>query len=94
MGARPEVLQRTDNLEPEGGYLAERLGAEYDQCFRPVGTAYHCALFQHSEVPVAVGDAARLRALTGWRPRHSFEETVLSVLDEHRRRIAEARGTG
>ncbi|HEY3280537.1 MAG TPA: NAD(P)-dependent oxidoreductase [Gemmatimonadales bacterium] len=31
--------------------------------------------------PVLVGDATRLRAATGWSPRHSLEDTLREVLD-------------
>ena len=35
---------------------------------------------------VSVGRADRLEALTGWRPAHAFEETVVGVLNAFRAR--------
>ncbi len=36
------------------------------------------------EARVSVGRADRLRSLTGWRPAHNFEETVVDVLNGFR----------
>ena len=44
------------------------------------------ALMRPSDVPVTAGDAARARALLGWRPRIPWETTLRDVLDDHRRR--------
>lgn len=34
-----------------------------------------------ADIPKAVGDASRLRHATSWRPRHSIDETLISLLD-------------
>jgi GDP-4-dehydro-6-deoxy-D-mannose reductase len=39
------------------------------------------------DVPMLVGDASRLRALTGWAPAISLEQSLKDVLDDWRRRI-------
>ncbi len=44
------------------------------------------ALLRPVEVPVLVGDAARLRAATGWAPEHPLDETLDDVLAEARAR--------
>ena len=38
-----------------------------------------------SEVPVAVGDAEKLRHFLNWQPRYRLEETVLAILEGFRR---------
>jgi hypothetical protein len=38
------------------------------------------------DLPLLLGDASRLRALTGWAPRISFEESLADVLADWRRR--------
>jgi nucleoside-diphosphate-sugar epimerase len=39
---------------------------------------------------LAVGDAAKLRAATGWQPRVEFEHTLERLLDDWRRRVTAA----
>jgi GDP-4-dehydro-6-deoxy-D-mannose reductase len=39
------------------------------------------------DVPMLVGDASRLRALTGWTPRIPLRQSIEDVLDDWRRRI-------
>jgi GDP-4-dehydro-6-deoxy-D-mannose reductase len=39
------------------------------------------------DVPVLVGDASRLRALTGWTPTISFQQSLEDTLDDWRRRV-------
>jgi GDP-4-dehydro-6-deoxy-D-mannose reductase len=38
-------------------------------------------LMRPADIPYLVGDAARLRAATGWTPRIALEETLRQVLD-------------
>ena len=40
------------------------------------------------DIPAASGRADRLRAATGWEPSIPFDETIVSLLDEARRRVA------
>lgn len=42
------------------------------------------ARLRPAEVPTAVGDASKLRELTGWRPLHSIDETLVALLDHWR----------
>ena len=44
------------------------------------------ALMRSSDIPVTAGNAARARALLGWRPSIPWETTLRDVLDDHRRR--------
>ncbi|HUL03879.1 MAG TPA: GDP-mannose 4,6-dehydratase [Gemmatimonadales bacterium] len=39
------------------------------------------ALVRATDIPYLIGDAAKLRACTGWAPRHSLEETLQDVID-------------
>jgi GDP-4-dehydro-6-deoxy-D-mannose reductase len=45
-----------------------------------------------AEIPLAAGDAGRLRAATGWQPRVDWEDSLTRVLDDARTRLAAARG--
>jgi GDP-4-dehydro-6-deoxy-D-mannose reductase len=46
------------------------------------------ALLRPSDTPVVLGDAARLRALTGWTPRISFDRMLDDLLDYWRERAS------
>jgi len=39
------------------------------------------ALVRSTDIPYLIGDASKLRATTGWAPRHSLEETLRDVID-------------
>ena len=41
-----------------------------------------------SEIPLAAGDASRLRAATGWHPRVTWDDALARVLDDARARLA------
>ena len=43
-----------------------------------------------SDLPLIVGDATRVRARLGWAPEHPFEETLAAVLQDCRKRVAQA----
>lgn len=45
------------------------------------------SLFRPDDLPVLVGDPARLVAVTGWRPQRSLDTTVRDVLDDARRQL-------
>jgi GDP-4-dehydro-6-deoxy-D-mannose reductase len=53
---------------------------------RPVRVEVDPALLRPVEVPVLVGDAAKLRAATGWAPEHAIDATLDDVLAEARAR--------
>ncbi|MBY6241035.1 GDP-mannose 4,6-dehydratase [Methylosinus sp. Sm6] len=42
------------------------------------------ARLRPADIPVAAGDASKLRAATGWRPSHSIEDTLRALLDHWR----------
>lgn len=45
------------------------------------------ARMRPSDVPLRVGDAAKLRACTGWEPTIPFEQTLLDILNDWRQRF-------
>jgi GDP-4-dehydro-6-deoxy-D-mannose reductase len=47
--------------------------------------------FRPSDIPVLVGDPARLRAATGWEPHIDLDRTLRDLLDDWRARIAARR---
>lgn len=46
------------------------------------------ARVRHSPIRRVVGDAGKLKARLGWAPQRPFRQTLLSLLEEQRRRIA------
>jgi GDP-4-dehydro-6-deoxy-D-mannose reductase len=47
----------------------------------PVTIESDAALFRPNDTPIVVGDAARLRAATGWVPRISFDQMLDDLLE-------------
>jgi len=47
------------------------------------------ALVRPVDVPALVGDNTALRAATGWKPEHEFDDTLRDVLDDWRARVAD-----
>lgn len=39
------------------------------------------ALVRPADIPVLIGDATRLRSLTGWAPQYTFEQTLQDLVD-------------
>ncbi len=62
------------SLDTMLGRLAALVGVE------PV-TEIDPGLVRAADIPCLVGDATKLRAATGWAPRHSLEETLKDVVD-------------
>lgn len=46
------------------------------------------ARLRPSDVPRLVGDATRAKRMLGWEPRYQFDETLQTVLEDCRRRVA------
>ena len=67
-----------------------RIGDALDTLLRlsrvPIRVERDEALMRPSDVAVTRGDAGRARALLGWRPTISWEQTLRDVLDDYRRR--------
>jgi GDP-4-dehydro-6-deoxy-D-mannose reductase len=63
------------------GDLADRLVA---RAARPLRVVTATDLVRAVDVPVLVGDPAKLVADTGWRPEHALDETLDAVLDAAR----------
>lgn len=53
----------------------------------PVEVCPDPARMRPANIPVSRGDAARLRAATGWEPTIPFEQTLLDVLNDQRQHI-------
>jgi GDP-4-dehydro-6-deoxy-D-mannose reductase len=63
------------------GDLAARLVSRAAQPLRVVTDS---ALVRAVDVPVLVGDPAKLVAATGWTPEHDLDDTLDAVLDAAR----------
>ena len=50
------------------------------------------ALYRRIDAPALVGDPAKLRACTGWRPRYTFEQSLRDILAHWRKKFGEIRG--
>ena len=66
--------------------IADRLVAMAE---RPMTLVPDPELFRPVDTPVLRGDAARLKAATGWSPAISLEQTLSDVLDDWRKRVRE-----
>jgi GDP-4-dehydro-6-deoxy-D-mannose reductase len=66
--------------------VREILNRLVGRAHRPVRVEVDPALLRPVEVPVLVGDAAKLRAATGWAPEHAIDATLDDVLAEARAR--------
>ena len=58
---------------------------------RPVEVEVDPAKLRPVDVPLLVGDHAKLTAVTGWRPEIPMAQTLADILDEQRRGIAPLR---
>jgi GDP-4-dehydro-6-deoxy-D-mannose reductase len=58
---------------------------EYAAC--PIEVRQVAERIRPIDLPILVGDASRLRALTGWVPTTSFRQSLEDVLDDWRRRV-------
>ncbi len=56
---------------------------------RPVQRVEDPELFRPVDLPVVVGDAARLRAATGWQPAIGLDATLADVLAHWRERVGD-----
>lgn len=50
----------------------------------------HPERLRPTDLPIIVGDASRARKLLSWTPKHVFEDTLATVLDDCRARVAPA----
>ncbi|MBI1867633.1 MAG: GDP-mannose 4,6-dehydratase [Methylocystis sp.] len=64
--------------------LASLLDALRQRATRPFEIVIDRHRLRTSEIPNAAGDATKLRDATGWRPRHSIDDTLISLLDHWR----------
>jgi len=54
---------------------------------RPIEVRQVAERVRPIDLPLLMGDASRLRALTGWAPTISFRQSLEDVLDDWRRRV-------
>jgi GDP-4-dehydro-6-deoxy-D-mannose reductase len=54
---------------------------------RPIEVRQQADRVRPIDLPLLVGDARRLRSLTGWRPTIGFEQSVVDILEDWRRRV-------
>lgn len=90
-------LRLLDRSVPAGAYNVasgegRRIGALLDALLAQAGVEARIEVDPARVRPAdaSVGDSARLRAATGWRPRVPFELTLRRVLDDWRARVAAA----
>lgn len=53
----------------------------------PVSLQFDPARYRPNDLPVTIGDASKLSALAGWRPRIPITQTVRDILDWERRQV-------
>jgi GDP-4-dehydro-6-deoxy-D-mannose reductase len=49
------------------------------------------ARMRASDIPIAVGDATKLRDLTGWEPQHKIRDMLREILDRARAEAGQTR---
>jgi GDP-4-dehydro-6-deoxy-D-mannose reductase len=89
---------RPDLVIPDGMILniasgqPRRIGDVLDQLLRQAGVAAeietNAALLRGADIPMAIGDASRARALLGWEPVIPWETTIADVIEDWRQRVA------
>ncbi|WP_156677782.1 GDP-mannose 4,6-dehydratase [Sphingomonas profundi] len=91
------LLTRADTLPPRNVFnvasgrtvrIATILATLRGMSRVPTTVVTDPARVRPSEVPLAAIDAAAFRAAAGWAPRHAIEETLATILDDQRARIA------
>jgi GDP-4-dehydro-6-deoxy-D-mannose reductase len=65
--------------------LADVVGLLLNMTSVPVSVEHDPDRIRPADIPVQCGDASRLRAATGWRPRIPLEQTLSDTLDAARR---------
>ncbi len=83
-------LALLDHGRPGGCYnVASGVGRRLRDCFTAMAAALgvdavpvaDASLVRPADIPVLIGDPARLRAATGWRPAIAFDQTLRDVID-------------
>ena len=75
-----------------GHSLRELLDILLSLASREIEVKEDPALFRPSDIPLLIGDAGRLRELTGWRPLVEIEETLRRLLDYWREKVGGGEG--
>jgi GDP-4-dehydro-6-deoxy-D-mannose reductase len=76
-GAPGEVYNVCTGAGVSVADVADRLVAH---ACRPLRVVQDPELVRPVDIPTLIGDPARLRAATGWKPEYSLDETLLDVL--------------
>lgn len=90
-GESGEAYNVCSGVDVSVEHIAHRL---VDLARRPLKLVDDPLLQRPADVPVLRGDASRLRAVTGWTPTISLEQTLSDMLDDWRRRLAVESPTG
>lgn len=86
VAAAPRLAPRSvfNIASGESHSLASLLEAMRGHATRHFDIVVDAERLRPSDVPISVGDASRLREATGWRARHSIDETLKALLDHWR----------
>ncbi len=80
-GAPGEVYNVCGGRGAAVGEVVDRMVA---MARRPLQVTTDPALLRPADVPILIGDAARLHAATGWEPQHELADTLAAVLEDAR----------
>jgi len=58
-----------------------------EQAKVPIDTVVDPARLQADDIPVQTGSIKRLQAATGWKPKFSYEQSLLDTLDDWREKV-------
>ncbi len=67
--------------------IREVIDGFLEHAARPIEVRQVAERVRPIDLPILVGDASRLRTLTGWAPTISFRQSLEDVLDDWRRRV-------
>lgn len=92
-----QIVQRADGLESGsifnvGSGISYRLSTILDYLLAlsevKISVEQDVNRLRPSDLPVIIGDATRLRNAVGWYPRFSMDDTLITVLNDWRARVA------
>jgi GDP-4-dehydro-6-deoxy-D-mannose reductase len=85
--ARGEPGRTYNAASGKGTSIQEVIEGFLERATCPIEVRHVAERVRPIDVPMLVGDASRLRALTGWAPAISLQQSLEDVLDDWRRRI-------
>jgi GDP-4-dehydro-6-deoxy-D-mannose reductase len=69
--------------------ISSLLAMMRDMALKPFEIINDPARMRASDVPIAVGDAAKLRKLTGWEPQHQISDMLREIINRARAEVCE-----